>query len=265
MRERLKISGKFLTQRADKSNQTADRLLLAYFHAKQGDDVKALEQFRAALKNDPGNAEAWYQKAVVEARTLDFDAAIADLETALKSQPDAKTKITIAKFQGRLFVRNRQTDKALAVWQQLLEANPKDEDLYEDIIELQISEGLYDQAAELSEQLIAQTTDKYNQVVRRVRLGDIYQRGQQAFQGAGSLRLDSRSGGRRNLARAANPGSDRGVSSAARMIWSVFKSTTKSCSKLTPAACRFISSMPACWRKWGRPNRPAANSRRSCG
>lgn len=166
----------FLQERVDDRGETADRLLLAYFHAKQGDDVKALEEFREALENDPENAEAGYQKAVVEARTLDFDTAIADLETALQSEPDEKTAVKIAKLQGRLHVRNRQTDKALKTWKQLLEANPTDENLYEDIVELEMSEGLYDEAAELSEKLIDRTTDKYKQVIRRVRLGDIYQR-----------------------------------------------------------------------------------------
>ncbi len=172
----LEELGEFLEQQVESKNRTADRLLLAFFHAKQGDDVKALQQFRTALAKDPGNAATMYQKAIIEARTLDFESAIQDLDAASKSKPGDKLAIAIAKLQGKLYVRNRQLDQALAAWKKLLDANPDDEDLYEDIIELQISEGLYDEAAKLSEKVIAATKDKYKQVILRIRSGDIHQR-----------------------------------------------------------------------------------------
>ena len=167
---------KFLDNRVEQDGTTADRLLLAFFHAKQGDDVKALQQFNVALANDPKNAQAWYHKAVVEARTLDFETAIANLDTASEAEPDDKLATAIAKLQGKLYVRNRQTSKALATWKKLLDDHPDDEELYEDIIELQIAEGLYEEAAALSEELVTRTQDKYEKVIRRIRTGDIQQR-----------------------------------------------------------------------------------------
>ena len=80
----------FLLAQVDEHRRTADRLLLAFFHTKQGSDVEALEQFRTALAADSDNAAAWFFKAEVAARTLDFDAAIADLERAKRAAPDAK-------------------------------------------------------------------------------------------------------------------------------------------------------------------------------
>ena len=62
----------FLRKQVDSTSATNDRLLLAFLHAKLGDDVAALEQFQEALKNDPGNAATLYEKAVVEARTLNL-------------------------------------------------------------------------------------------------------------------------------------------------------------------------------------------------
>jgi tetratricopeptide (TPR) repeat protein len=106
----------FLARRVEEDKQIADRLLLAFFHAKQGNDLKALEQFRTALADDPSHAAAWFFKAEVEARTLDFDTAIADLERARAAEPDAKLALRIAKLQGRLFARNHQPEKAKAVW-----------------------------------------------------------------------------------------------------------------------------------------------------
>ncbi len=166
----------FLVEQVEKNKRTADRLLLAFFHAKQGSDVRALAQFRTALADDPGNAVAWFHKAEVEVRTLSFDTAIADLERAKQTKPDAKLALQIVKLQGRILVRNHQPDKAIAIWKKLLAANPDDEELHEDIIELEIDEGLHDEAAELCEQLIRRAKDKYQQVLRRIRLGDIHQR-----------------------------------------------------------------------------------------
>src|SRR6185295_3616180 len=48
--------GKFLSGRVASSPSTPNRLLLALFHARQGEPVKALEEFRAALASDPGSA-----------------------------------------------------------------------------------------------------------------------------------------------------------------------------------------------------------------
>ena len=141
----------FLVAKAAESKATPDQLLLAFFFAKQGDDARALEEFRAALAANPGSAEAWYQKAVIESRTLDFEAAISDLRKARDLKPEAKLQVQIDKLLGRLLVRNRQVDEALKVWNELLAANPSDEELAEDLIELHIDEGLFDQAAKLAD------------------------------------------------------------------------------------------------------------------
>jgi len=167
---------KFLVAQADQTKATPDQLLLAYFYAKQGDDIAALEQFRSALASNPGSAEAWYQKAAIEARTLDFETAIADLQKAREQKPDAKLAMLVDKQLGRLLVRDRQVDEALKVWNELLAANPRDEELAEDLIELHIDEGLFKQAAALAEGLLKATKDPYLAVTRRLRLGDIHQR-----------------------------------------------------------------------------------------
>ena len=166
---------KFLTDRAQQPGESADRLLLAFFYAKQGDDRQAIEQFRATLADDPGNAGAWYEKAVVEARTLDFETALSDLGVASKANPDDKLAVRIAKLQGQLLVRNRQREQAIKIWQALLTQRPGDEELAEDLIELEISEGLYQVAIKSSLALLEQTKDPYQKVVRRLRLGDIQQ------------------------------------------------------------------------------------------
>lgn len=165
---------KFLQEQA-KSGDGSDGLLLAFFYAKQGDDIRAITQFRDTLAKDPGNAVAWYEKAVLEARALNFDTALEDLEKGSAAKPDAKLAIRIAKLRGKLLVRNRQRDKALAVFRKLIATNANDEELAEDVIELQVDEGLYEEAIKTSQTLVERTKDPYRKILRRLRTGDIHQ------------------------------------------------------------------------------------------
>ncbi len=167
----------FLSERAEQSGSSEDSLLLAFFFAKQGDELKAIEQFQATLKRDPTSADAWYEKAVLEARLLNFETALADLDRALSAKPPRKLAVRIAKLQGQLLVRARRRVEAIAIWSKLLTEFPDDEDLSEDVIELEINEGLFDEAATLSMALIERTKDPYRKVLRQLRLGDIRQRG----------------------------------------------------------------------------------------
>ncbi len=95
-----------------------------------------------------------YQKASVEARILDFDSAISDLQEADKSCKDKDLRIKIIKLLGKLYIRTGKKDSATEMWDKLIQSNPDDEDIYEDMIELQISEGLYEQAIDTSDKLL---------------------------------------------------------------------------------------------------------------
>ena len=166
----------FLQATVAKSGATGGRLLLAFLYVKQGENVRALQELRSALEADPDNADAWYQKALVEQRTLDFDTAIDDLDRALGANPKNDLLRDIFQLQGKLHLRNGNAGKAKKAWGRLLKQHPGDEQLQEDIIELQISEGLFDEALETAKQLLANTKDVYLAVLRQLRIGDIHQR-----------------------------------------------------------------------------------------
>lgn len=167
----------FLVARAAAEDaKIGDRLLLAYFFAKQGEDGRALEVFDNVLADGNGTAEAWLEKARIRARTLAFDEAISDLDAADAAEPKPETAIEIGKLRGRLFLRSGKADEALAAWRQLLADFPDDEELHEDLIELQASEGAIEEAVESAAALIEKTTDSYLKVMRQLRLGDLHQR-----------------------------------------------------------------------------------------
>jgi tetratricopeptide (TPR) repeat protein len=98
------------------------------------------------------------------------------LKKAREKSPNEKLAVQIDKQLGKLYARNRQISEALKVWQTLLAANPNDEELNEDLVELHIDEGLFKEAASLEEKLAERTKDQYLAVTRKLRLGDIYHR-----------------------------------------------------------------------------------------
>jgi tetratricopeptide (TPR) repeat protein len=154
----------------------AARLLLAYHHLRQGDNQKAIAAFRTATAASPENAEAWLQQATAEARSLDFDSALASLDKAAAADPPAATRSRILQLKGRLLARSGKAAEAVKTWQELIAAAPDDEELKEDLIELQLQEGLTNEALATAESLAAATTDPYRRIQRRLRIGDIHQR-----------------------------------------------------------------------------------------
>ncbi len=174
----------FLQGRVKANGDTANRLLLAYFHVRQGNTVQAIAEFRAALEKDPGNAEAWYQKGVVEARTLNFETALNDLQKASAASPKTDLALQIGQLRGKLLVRSGKTAEALEVWKGLLASRPDDEDLREDIVDAQTAEGLLDAASAAAKDLVEKTKDPQKKVLRRLRLGDLRQRAGQREEAA---------------------------------------------------------------------------------
>ncbi len=166
----------YLQEQVQNTDTSENRLFLAYYFARQGDDEQALAQYDQALSKNPDHPELLLLKAQTQARVLNFEQALANLNSALEHKPSPELAQRIAKLQGRLYLRTSQQDQAHQVWENLLSANPDDADLYQELIELQITEGLYDQAVQTSLKLIEKTTDLYQKVVRQLRLGDIYQR-----------------------------------------------------------------------------------------
>lgn len=165
----------FLRANLDRQNDIGNRLLLALFYERQGQDAKALELYRAVPAGTPVTGEYLFYRARIEARNLHFDAAISDLVEARQLPCTAEMVEKASRLLGELYIRTDQKDKAAALWRQLLEAGSEHQELCEDLIELQIREGLFDDAIETNDALISMTKDPYKSVMRRLRQGDIHQ------------------------------------------------------------------------------------------
>lgn len=166
----------FLLERAKGAEGATYDLLLALLQEKNGEYVKALKHCQQATKKQPNSPNILYYKASLEASTLGFEQALKDLQAALAANPEGALREKILKLLGKTCVRNGDTKKGLAVWQQLLAAAPDDDDLRDEIIELQLEEGLFQEALSECDRFIAATKDKYKAVMLSLRRAEIYQR-----------------------------------------------------------------------------------------
>ncbi|WP_395732226.1 tetratricopeptide repeat protein [Prosthecobacter sp.] len=151
----------------------ADHLLLAVFHSHRGDDRAALTAYEAALKLDPANTSAWIERSRLEARALDFAAALQSLDEAVKAKPDAAGTMEIGKLRGRALLRLGKNEEALRTWKGLAAAHAGDEDLSEELIDLLADEGQYEAALETAQALIKRSRDPVARTLRQLRLTDI--------------------------------------------------------------------------------------------
>lgn len=151
----------------------ADHLLLAVFHSHRGDDRAALMAYEAALKLDPASTTAWIERSRLEARALDFAAALQSLDEAVKAKPDAASTMEIGKLRGRALLRLGKNEEALRTWKELAAAHAEDEDLSEELIDLLTDEGQYEAALEAAQALIKRSRDPVARTLRQLRLTDI--------------------------------------------------------------------------------------------
>lgn len=87
-----------------------------------GDTTAAIQQFEAAIKQNPSNAEAYYQLGLVYERLEDATQASDAFKSAAKLAPE-RAEITLA--LGRVYWHNNDRSLALVQFQNLLRGSPK--------------------------------------------------------------------------------------------------------------------------------------------
>lgn len=158
----------YLKDSAEKGEAVEWRVLAAYLEYV-GKDEDALDALNKAVEKDAKNGPLLIVRAKLHARLLNFEAALKDLESA---GPAAKEG-DAATLRGLYFARTGQPEKAVEAWKEIMKERPKDEELREDLIELEVAEGLYDEALETVDALLEITKDPYQKALRRLRKGDV--------------------------------------------------------------------------------------------
>ena len=157
----------FLESRAQ---STAVLLIRAAVEEELGDDAASLDWLAQAHEREPKNARVALRLAEQLARAQRSAEALAVLE---QIQAEGEIALKIAYLRGREFLRLGNTSEALKVWRDSIEANPNDEDLREDVVELLAAEGNHGEARRVLEELLERTTDPYQRARRRVPPGRV--------------------------------------------------------------------------------------------
>lgn len=142
--------------------------LLATYQDWMGREEDALQAMTTAIEKAPEDRSLLVGRAKLQARLLNFEAALADLEAS-----EGAAGEEAATLKGTWLARAGRPKEALAAWQEVLAARPDDEELREDLIELLVGEGLYDEAVATGRELVTATKDPYQKALRLLRVAAV--------------------------------------------------------------------------------------------
>jgi predicted Zn-dependent protease len=158
-----------LEERA-KAGAAADWRLLAVYHDHSGDEAAALKALDEAVKLAPNDAATRLARGKSLGVALRFDAALEDLAVAAK---DKDLGVEAGTLRGKMLARAGRPAEAVKAWQELIAANPADEGLKEDLVELEIGEGMLEEAVTAARELAEKTDDPYKKALRRLQVAEI--------------------------------------------------------------------------------------------
>lgn len=164
-------------EEAAKVGSAGDWQILASFHEEFGQAADARPILDEALEKFPGNQKLRLARAKLAVRLFDFETALADLEPFVKAK---EPNSAVLKLQGICLSRSGRSDEALAVWEKALKQEPDNEELRENFIEINLIEGLHDEAIKMASDLVQATEDPYKKAVRKLRLAGIAELGEQS-------------------------------------------------------------------------------------
>ncbi len=169
------------------ADSPAHQILLAQLYLRQGYLEQASNSFQQVLKGAKSSPDfqiqAALQLAQIDSLKREYSRALQHVETAIEVQakltgkPDPKTENQLGKWHGRLLIKTGAKDRGLKAWQDLLAKRPDDELLREDIVDLLVKDGLFDQAIKEQQTLIAladKHKDVHQSMLRKIDLGKIF-------------------------------------------------------------------------------------------
>lgn len=157
-----------------KAEDAGDWHVLAVFYLHRGEEAKALQAYQSATKRAPEDGRLWLSRAESAKALQDYEQALENLDRALSCELAEAQALKARRLKGTCLALSWRIEEANAVWQKLLEDFPDDHELMEDLIDLQIGEGMLDEALSTALKLVASTKDPYQKALYQIDLGDIY-------------------------------------------------------------------------------------------
>jgi tetratricopeptide (TPR) repeat protein len=148
-----------------------DWQILATYYEDLGESGEALAALDRGVKMDEGKLSLKLSRAKLRAKGMDFEGALEDLKPVVEDVELGREAMTL---RGVYEVRIGRPNDAVRTWEALVKRFPGDEALREDLIEIEIGEGLFERAIESSRSLVDRTKDPYKKALRRLRLAEVY-------------------------------------------------------------------------------------------
>ena len=163
-----------LEQELKKNDSPSCQRLLVRLYEREGRDSEALNTCEKLLKDSPGESVLLLIKARLEFNAHNYEQCVKDLTLALNDKKlSSKQAVEIKKMLGSAYLRLDKEKQALAVWKKLY-ADKHELDFGEDVLQLMLSEGLYEEAKTFCEQLIKECKDKFRSLELSIKLAEIY-------------------------------------------------------------------------------------------
>jgi tetratricopeptide (TPR) repeat protein len=147
--------------------------LLAFYYEAVQELGKASSIYKKLIETHPDWEELLLFKANVDAERGFYIDAVDGLEKLLKLEPSNETELKALKLLGRSYLKMGREEKGLEAWEQLLEASGRDMDVAEELLDMQLAEGLYEEALENCERLSVEVRDPFRKVSLQMRRATI--------------------------------------------------------------------------------------------
>lgn len=151
-------------------------LLLAFYYQKEGQVNRALNVFESIENEKLLTADILYYRAKLESSSLNFADAIKHIDKAIALPLKEALKQNLLKLKAQVQYRNGDREGARKTFEVLLAINEKDKSVIEDVMEIQLAEGMYEDAKKYCQNLVSLATDNYERVNFQLKLGTIHKR-----------------------------------------------------------------------------------------
>lgn len=166
----------YLKKLSVESRSSEIYLLLAFYYQKEGQASRALNVFDSIENEKLLTADVLFYRAKLESTTLNFNDAIKNIDKAIELPLKDSLKQSLLKLKAQVQYRNADGAGARKTFDQLLAINEKDKSIIEDVMEIQLAEGIYEDAKKYCQKLVSLAADNYEKVNYQLKLGAIHKR-----------------------------------------------------------------------------------------
>ncbi|MDZ7260719.1 MAG: tetratricopeptide repeat protein [candidate division KSB1 bacterium] len=121
------------------------QLKLAQEYEQLGDYNKALEIYRSLFNRNPQNATIYEGLKRNLLRLKLYDEAISITESRLKDRYDFRLQIDLAE----IYYKSGRTEEALRLWNEVIQNQPRDINVYREVANRLLNNGLFDEAVKV--------------------------------------------------------------------------------------------------------------------